>query len=77
MNTELKRQVMESDEVKEAMYDYYTARTDTKKLMQIRVGMAANMVTCKILKDKGWSNKAIAEELDITEDSVTVLLAAV
>jgi len=77
MNTELKRQVMESDEVKEAMYDYYTARTDTKKLMQIRVGMAVNMMACKVLKDGGWSNEAIAEELDITEDSVQMLLAAV
>ena len=77
MNANLKKKVMETEEVKEAMYDYFVATPDKKKLLQVYVGKTANMMACKILKDKGWSNKAIAEEVDIPEESVVILLATV
>ena len=67
MEKELKRRVIESDEVQEAIYDYITAPEDRKNEQQMNVGKVANEMACKLLKAKGWSNKAIAEYLDISE----------
>lgn len=74
MNEKLKREVIKSDDVLEAIFDYVTSPIDTKHITQAWVGQTANMVACKKLRDKGWSNKAIAEELEISEDSVKILL---